>query len=415
MNFVIDLFHQRVEQSQVMDDADLFGDALNDSSFGVVEDICDVGFNGLEFDLGLGLGLGFEVERHSLDGDEEENSGFMVGNSSGRGAAAASAADDDGFFVERRVSRSECVEARSTVSSTEPFSNCVRLVGFGSDESDEDENDLVLGIDLHSENDDYFGELDRVQEDDNDDDTSVNIPLCWDAFQLEDQREATEEFEWEEVDGRVDDRDVFSMFADADDERSVPVAISPVIGPEDVFSMFVDAEDERSVPVSVSPVIGTEDEVSVVRVGGLENLGWEVLLNANNMETNTGLDDDAEPDFGEDDIGNADTEYEMLFGQFADYEIMGRPPASISVVQNLPSVVMTQEDVENNRALCAVCKDDVNVGEKAKLLPCAHRYHSDCIVPWLGIRNTCPVCRYELPTEDADYERRKVRRAGRLT
>ncbi|XP_047263686.1 uncharacterized protein LOC107858714 [Capsicum annuum] len=139
----------------------------------------------------------------------------------------------------------------------------------------------------------------------------------------------------------------------------------------------------------------------------VRNLEWEVLLAVNNIERSL------EFDGNDDGIAHVyDTDHEALFGQFLESEgaMKGSPPAAKSVVENLPLVVLKDEE---NKTACAVCKDEILVVEKVTELPCSHYYHWECIVPWLNIRNTCPVCRHELPTDDTDYERRKIgRRTG---
>uniref|UniRef100_A0A5B7AVM2 RING-type E3 ubiquitin transferase n=1 Tax=Davidia involucrata TaxID=16924 RepID=A0A5B7AVM2_DAVIN len=361
VNFVMELFHQRVQQSssRVIVDRDLVSSDPNlDPNFGVIEGNEEMSSNNLELDLGLG----FCMDRHGLADDEndDDNCGFMVADCG------------DEFFVSSRGSVSESGESSTVCGSTEHLVGGLRVVGIESD-SDEDENGAA-GIDLN-------------QEDERDDDTSFR--LRWDSFQLEDHRDVNEEFEWEEVDGGVDEREILSMFFDADADEDLDA--------------------------SVSAVIPSEEEVGVGSVGALGNLEWQVLLNVHNLDTNPELELDGVPYLGDHEEYNYTAEYEMLFGQFAENEnaFLGRPPASKTVVENLPLVLLTQEDVENNNALCAVCKDEISIGEQAKRLPCSHRYHGDCIVPWLGIRNTCPVCRYELPTDDPDYERRRMQNAGR--
>ncbi|KAI3426551.1 RING-type domain-containing protein, partial [Psidium guajava] len=42
---------------------------------------------------------------------------------------------------------------------------------------------------------------------------------------------------------------------------------------------------------------------------------------------------------------------------------------------------------------CAVCLDSFRAGETLTHLPCAHRFHSRCLVPWLESHSHCPCCR----------------------
>ncbi|GAB2269648.1 hypothetical protein Dimus_004573 [Dionaea muscipula] len=103
-------------------------------------------------------------------------------------------------------------------------------------------------------------------------------------------------------------------------------------------------------------------------------------------------------------------EYEALLQNLAETEgRTGAPPAAKSAVLALRTVEIQSE---KESYACAVCKDAVCVGELARELPCGHGYHGDCIVPWLGARNSCPVCRFELPTDDAEYEEGRKKRSA---
>ncbi|KDP37541.1 hypothetical protein JCGZ_05980 [Jatropha curcas] len=99
---------------------------------------------------------------------------------------------------------------------------------------------------------------------------------------------------------------------------------------------------------------------------------------------------------------------EQLIQQLAenDPNRYGTPPASKSAIDALPTVNITEEMLNSELNQCAVCKDEFEKGAEAKQMPCKHVYHNDCIVPWLELHNSCPVCRYELPTDDSDYETR---------
>lgn len=100
---------------------------------------------------------------------------------------------------------------------------------------------------------------------------------------------------------------------------------------------------------------------------------------------------------------------EQLIQQLAenDPNRYGTPPASKSAVEGLPIIKISEELLASDSSQCAVCKDIFELDEEAKQMPCKHIYHKDCILPWLEMHNSCPVCRFELPTDDADYENRR--------
>ncbi|CAI5468941.1 unnamed protein product [Closterium sp. Yama58-4] len=74
-------------------------------------------------------------------------------------------------------------------------------------------------------------------------------------------------------------------------------------------------------------------------------------------------------------------------------------PASRAAVQALPLRIVREEDVAGGEEACAVCHEDMGVGAVTQQLPCRHAYHSDCILPWLAQSNSCPVCRFRLPSQ----------------
>lgn len=95
------------------------------------------------------------------------------------------------------------------------------------------------------------------------------------------------------------------------------------------------------------------------------------------------------------------------------HEPNGPPPAAKNIVEKLPEIIIGKKEV-SEKWDCAVCKELFEMKETVLQLPCEHCYHQDCIRPWLSQHNTCPICRYELPVEDEEYEtKRKERMSSR--
>ncbi|KAH3830318.1 E3 ubiquitin-protein ligase RNF115-like [Dreissena polymorpha] len=81
----------------------------------------------------------------------------------------------------------------------------------------------------------------------------------------------------------------------------------------------------------------------------------------------------------------------------------GAPPANQERIEALPTVKITQKQVDDILQ-CSVCMDDFHLNDEVKKLPCDHHYHNDCIVTWLKMHGTCPVCRKDLNGEDTSLK-----------
>ncbi|OWM74947.1 hypothetical protein CDL15_Pgr021298 [Punica granatum] len=71
---------------------------------------------------------------------------------------------------------------------------------------------------------------------------------------------------------------------------------------------------------------------------------------------------------------------------------------SAEQLSSLPKVA--GRDLAPGRAECAVCLDDIEAEQPARLVPgCNHSFHVECADTWLSKHPVCPVCRAVLRPE----------------
>nr|GLL40847.1 hypothetical protein DM860_004406 [Ipomoea trifida] len=81
-------------------------------------------------------------------------------------------------------------------------------------------------------------------------------------------------------------------------------------------------------------------------------------------------------------------------------------PTSKAAIASLENIKVNSSFLEKDPiSCCQICKIEFVLDLELKMLPCKHVYHSECILQWLETKNTCPVCQFQLPTEeDEDYD-----------
>lgn len=57
-----------------------------------------------------------------------------------------------------------------------------------------------------------------------------------------------------------------------------------------------------------------------------------------------------------------------------------------------------------NKERCSICLDFIDKNKKFCVTECSHKFHTDCLMKCINIKNTCPLCRKELK----EFSGRKV-------
>ncbi|KAI3761084.1 hypothetical protein L1987_51491 [Smallanthus sonchifolius] len=77
---------------------------------------------------------------------------------------------------------------------------------------------------------------------------------------------------------------------------------------------------------------------------------------------------------------------------------------SSRLVKAMPSLVFTAVLEDNcTSATCAICLEDYIVGDRLRILPCRHKFHTICVDAWLtSWRTFCPVCKRDARTASGE-------------
>jgi len=79
----------------------------------------------------------------------------------------------------------------------------------------------------------------------------------------------------------------------------------------------------------------------------------------------------------------------------------GPPPASDNAISNLKNTKFHSDHLSKE---CTICQDEYKNEETLLEMPCEHDFHEECLVNWLKLHNTCPICRKPVETNSENQE-----------
>nr|DBA31112.1 TPA: hypothetical protein GDO54_007018 [Pyxicephalus adspersus] len=65
--------------------------------------------------------------------------------------------------------------------------------------------------------------------------------------------------------------------------------------------------------------------------------------------------------------------------------------------EDRPTSPASDQQSEGQPDICSICLGEIECDEDGCAIPCAHVFHTDCIIRWAEVRATCPSCRAIIP------------------
>ena len=93
-----------------------------------------------------------------------------------------------------------------------------------------------------------------------------------------------------------------------------------------------------------------------------------------------------------DDVPPEGASYEELL-EWEQKRNQASDPLLASLVDVFPQAKGTVNDVDKQ---CMICLENYKIGDDIMTITCMHRYHKDCVAPWIASSPTCPICKADV-------------------
>ena len=87
------------------------------------------------------------------------------------------------------------------------------------------------------------------------------------------------------------------------------------------------------------------------------------------------------------------------------FDLSDRDPVSEEIILSFPiSKIKDISKLNDEKKRCSICLDNYKIGDDSIILPCIHIFHAECIKKWMKKKNSCPICKTKISSDNNDSD-----------